>query len=102
MAVNGKRNYTPDGKKRVVKFKARFSWKNLLLYGFLIIFSLFVFSALSSPYEDRKSVPLSEIITDVKKGEVTKIEITGDKLQVNLKNGTLLQTVKESGTDVYT
>ncbi len=102
MANNGKRTHTPDGKKKVIKFKARFSWKNLLLYGFLIIFSLFVFSALSSPYEDRKNVSLSEILNDVKKGQVTKIEVSGDKLSVNLKNGKLLQTVKESGTDVYT
>ena len=101
MAVNGKRNHVPEGRKRVVKFKARFSWKNLVLYGFLIIFSLVVFSALSSPYEDRKTVALSEILTDVKKGDVVKIVVTGDKLQANLKNGTLLQASKESGADVY-
>lgn len=102
MAVNGKRTNGSDGKKRVVKFKARFSWKNLLLYGFLIIFSLFVFSALTSPYEDRKNVSLSEILNDVKKGEVSKIEVSGDKLSVNLKNGSLVQSVKEPSTDVYT
>jgi cell division protease FtsH len=101
MAVNGKKNHTPEGRRKVVKFKAKFSWKNLLLYGFLIIFSLIVFSALSSPYEDRKIVPLSEIISDVKKGEASKIVISGDKLLVNLKNGVLIQAVKEPGADIY-
>jgi cell division protease FtsH len=101
MAVNGKRVYSSEGRKKSVKFKAKFSWKNLLLYGFLVIFSLFVFSALSSPYEDRKTIPLSEVITDVKKGEVSKIVISGDKLLVNLKNGALIQAVKEPGADIY-
>ena len=84
--VKPKENRGAEGRKRVVKFKARFSWKNLLLYGFLIIFSLFVFSALNgSSYEDRKPAALSEILADVKKGEVTKIIVTSDKLQANLK-----------------
>ncbi len=101
MGANGKRNHVLEGRKKSVKIKAKFSWKNIFLYGFLIIFSLFVFSALSSPYEDRKTIPLSELISDIKKGQVSKIVISGDKLLVNLKNGTLLQAVKESGADVY-
>lgn len=103
MSVNGKRNHGAEGRKRAVKlkFKARFSWKNLLLYGFLIIFSLFVFSALSSPYEDRKTVPLSEVVSSVKKGEVSKIVINGDRLLVDLKNGTKIAAVKEPGSEVY-
>lgn len=102
MAVNGKRGHAIEGRKKSVKFKAKFSWKNLLLYGFLIIFSLFVFSALSgTSYEDRKTVPLSEVITDVKKGEVLKIVINGDKLLVDLKNGAKIAAVKEPGADIY-
>ncbi|MBU4016412.1 ATP-dependent metallopeptidase FtsH/Yme1/Tma family protein, partial [Patescibacteria group bacterium] len=96
MGANGKRNHVLEGRKKSVKIKAKFSWKNIFLYGFLIIFSLFIFSALSSPYEDRKTIPLSELISDIKKGQVSKIVISGDKLLVNLKNGTLLQAVKES------
>ncbi len=102
MATNGRKNYASDGgKKRVIKFKAKFSWKNLLLYGFLIVFSLFVFSALSSPYEDRKQVSLSQIITNVKKGQVKKIVVNGDKFMVDFKNGTMQQAIKESQESVY-
>jgi cell division protease FtsH len=90
-----------NGKKKIVKFRARFSWKNLLLYGFLIIFSLFVFSALSSPYSDSKTVAISEIISDVKKGQVTDITVNGDKLLVQLKDGSQVQANKEPGSDVY-
>jgi cell division protease FtsH len=102
MATNGRRNHAPEGgRKKSIKFKTKFSWKNLLLYGFLVIFSLFVFSALSSPYEDRKTEPLSKIISEVKKNNVTKITITGDKLLVDLKNGKKIDAVKEPGADVY-
>lgn len=101
MAVNGRRGNATEGKRKTIKFKAKFSWKNLFLYGFLIIFSLFVFSALSSPYEDRKVVPLSDVIASVKKGQVAKIVISGDKLLIDLKNGGKLTAVKETGADVY-
>jgi cell division protease FtsH len=100
MASTGK-NAT-NGKRRMVKFKGRFSWKNFLLYGFLIIFSLFVFSALSSPYTSSQTVPLSQVISDVKKGQVKEITISGDKITVLEKNGETLQTTKETGTDIYT
>lgn len=101
MASNGKKNLA-NGRKKIGKFKNKFSWKNIFLYGFLIVFSLFVFSALSAPYEgDRKSVALSQIIAEVKKNEVKSIAVTGDKLAVEKKDGTKLQTVKEPGADVY-
>jgi cell division protease FtsH len=98
MAATGKSN----GKKKIVKFRARFSWKNLLLYGFLIIFSLFVFSALSSPYQDSKTVALSEVISEVKKGDVKEITVNGDKLLIKKKDGSMVQSTKEPGSDVYT
>lgn len=98
--MNAKK-HTPDGKKKTIKLKTKFSWKNVFLYGFLVIFSLFVFSALSAPYEDKKVVPLSQVITEVKKGEVSQIVVSGDKLNVTQKNGTVLQAMKEPGSDVY-
>ncbi len=101
MAGNG-RKQVGDAKKKVVKFKTKFSWKNLLLYFFLVVFALFFFSAFTSPYEDRKSVPLSEVIAAVKKGEVKEIVVTSNKLVVEQKNGEKIQTAKEQGSDVYT
>lgn len=101
MASNGKKNLT-NGRKKIGKLKGKFSWKNLFLYGFLVVFSLFVFSALSAPYEgDRKSVPLSQVVNEVKNNQVKTISVTGDKLSVEKKDGTKLQTVKEPGADVY-
>lgn len=101
MAGNGKRQ-NGDSKKRVVKFKQKFSWKNLLLYFFLIVFALFFYSAFTSPYENIQTVPLSTIIGDVKSGHVTQIDVTASKLVVTEKDGTKIQADKEQTTDVYT
>src|SRR6185437_12266386 len=101
MANTTKKLHT-DSKKRVVKFKQKFSWKNLLLYFFLIIFALFFFSAFTSPYENIQSVPISTVISDVKKGNVSQIEVTSNKVILTEKNGNKIQADKEQTTDIYT
>lgn len=101
MAGIGKK-HNLDAKKRVVKFKTKFSWKNLLLYFFLIVFALFFFSAFTSPYDDNKTVPLSTVINEVKKGNVSEISVASTKLTVTEKNGTKLQADKEQTVNIYT
>ena len=99
MATNGKRT---DNKKKIVKFGAKFSWKNLLLYVFVAIFAIFFFSAFAAPYEEKKKAALSDVISEVKKGKVSQIAVTTDKLTVTEKDGTVIQASKEPGSDVYT
>jgi len=101
MATNGKKLHA-DSKKRVVKFKQKFSWKNLLLYFFLIVFALFFFSAFTSPYQDNTTVPISTVISEVKSGQVSEIDVTSSKVVVTEKNGTKVQADKEDTTDLYT
>jgi cell division protease FtsH len=100
MATGRKRSI--NGKKRSMKLKPKFSWKNFFLYSFLVFFSLFIFSAFSATNETKKTVPLSEVIQQVKRGEVSEITVTGDKLIVTEKNGNVIQAVKEPGSNVYT
>lgn len=100
MATNGKKLHT-DPKKRVVKFKQKFSWKNVLLYVILVVLALFFFSAFTSPYENVQTVPLSTVINDVKNGQVNQIDVTASKLVVTEKNGNKVQADKEQTSDVY-
>ncbi len=93
--INGKNN-----RKKTVKLRFRFSWKNIILYSFLILFSFFFFLGLSQPFEEKKTVPLSQVVNDVKAGKVTQIEIADNKLTVYEKGGTL-QSFKEPGSNVY-
>ena len=89
-------------RKKVVKLKNRFSWKNLFLYFILVIFALFFFSAFSSPLENSQNVPLSQIIDSVKKGEVKELVVSNNKIVVTKQNGDKLQASKEPSANVYT
>jgi len=101
MAGNGKKN-TTEPRKKVVKFKTKFSWKNLLLYFFLIVFALFFFSAFTSPPENSKTVSISDIIAAVKKGDVKEISVGANKVVVTQKNGDKMQASKEPNANVFT
>lgn len=101
MAENGKKT-SGNGKRKVVKFKTKFSWKNLLLYFFLIVFALFFFSAFTSPYEERTKVSLSEVIAAVEKGEVKEIVVNNNNLVATKANGDKIEAAKEPNSNVYT
>jgi cell division protease FtsH len=100
MASGNKKNSLTNRGKKIIKLKGKPTWKNILLYGFLIVFSLFVFTALSSPYEDHRSVPLSQVIQDVRDGKVQEITVVRDKLTVKEKDRTV-ESYKEPGSNVY-
>ena len=89
-------------KRKIVKVKVNLSWKNILLYGILLLFTIFLFSGFSSSFEPRKSVPLSQIISDVKAGKVQKLDVSDTKITVTEKSGQTIETTKESGANVYT
>src|SRR5579859_1588988 len=102
MAINGKK-HIPNGKKRIIKFRGKLSWKNAFLYGFLILFSLFILSALTGGSSgDNKTVPVSQLINDTKKGQVISITVNSDKFIATERNGATIQAVREPGTDIYT
>lgn len=87
-------------RKKIVKFKLNFSWKNLFLYGFLSLFILFIIVGATAPLEPHEKIPLSQLITEVKKGNVKQIIVQEDKLVVETKKGTV-EAIKEPGSNVY-
>jgi len=97
MASNGKSNK----KNRIVKLKLKLSWKNVLLYGFLFFFLVFLFLGFNQTAQDQRQVPLSQIIQDVKAGKVSQISVSDTKVTVTEKDQTL-ETTKEPGTNIYT
>lgn len=56
---------------------------------------------MTSPYKDRKIIPISELILNVKKGEIKQIDINEDKLTIYKKNKEIVQSYKEFGSSVY-
>lgn len=103
MAGNGttNHNHKKNGKKRVVKVKVNFSWKNLFLYGFLLLFLMFLFASFSQPGQNQKTVPLSTIIQDVKSGKVKELTVSDTQITATEKNSQIEQATKESGTSIY-
>jgi len=100
MASNGRKRLS-NKKNKIVKFKVKASWKNILLYGFLAILGLLILGAFNVPDKDSKTVAVSEIISNVKKGNVAQITVEGDKLTATEKNGSKVEAFKEPSADVY-
>jgi cell division protease FtsH len=98
--ANGKR-----GKQlKRIKVKMKFSWKNIIIYAFELLFIAFIFMGLNQSAglssESTKTVSLSRVISDVKAGKVTSIEVLPTKLTVHEKSGDL-ESFKESSANVY-
>jgi cell division protease FtsH len=100
MAGLPKRNTAPKNKNGRLKFKFKPSWKNLLLYGFLLFLTLIAFSALNSPYDEGSRVSISDVISDVKAGKVKQIVVNGDNLVVT-EEGRTVVAKKEPSSNVY-
>lgn len=96
MASKTKTNH----KHKIFKLKLDLSWKTLFLYGFLLLFGLFLFGGFVQSVEERKTVPLSQVIKDVQSGQVKQIVILDNRLLVTTDKGTV-QTFKEPGSNVY-
>lgn len=100
MAGNGSAKQNKNIKRKPLKLKFNFSWKNLLLYGFLALFAFMVVVSLNTPLKKGKNVPLSQVITEVKKGNVKEITVQDNKLVVDTTSG-VVETAKEPGSNVY-
>ena len=87
-----------------VKVKMKFSWKNIIIYAALILFTGFIFFGVSSPNgtssQEVKTVPLSQLINDVKQGKVSTMDIYPNKIQATEKSGQV-QSFKETSASVY-
>ncbi len=83
----------------------RFSWKNIIIYVFLLLFTAFLFFGVSQPsgngfQQSVKTVPLSQLINEVKQGKVSEINVYPNKIDATEKTGTI-ESYKETSADVY-
>jgi cell division protease FtsH len=103
--VNGKKSTVQNKnhrKQKIVKVKIKTSWKNIIIYAFLFFFALFIFTGLNSSGQsgDTQTIPLSQVVSDVKAGKVDKIEVSENKLVLTEGKNTF-QSSKEAGANVY-
>lgn len=89
--------------KKNTKFKLRFGWKDILLYGFLFLFLIFLtvglggVGNLTAPRE----IPISQVVSDIKGNKVESIEVQETKVETTYKNGETATANKESGASIY-
>ncbi len=94
-------NIKKQGKKR----HFRIGWKDLILYGFLFLFLLFLtigigdFSYTNS--SDIKDVSLSQMISDIKADKVKEIIVSDNKIDILYKDNVKAVTKKEPGSSFY-
>lgn len=89
--------------KKNRKFRLGIGWKDLILYGFLFAFLLFVtlgFSDLTGT-SDVQSVPLSQVISEVRNDEVEEIIVSDNALEIKYTDGTQATSNKEAGASLY-
>jgi cell division protease FtsH len=90
--------------KKFKNVKMKWSWKNILIYAFLIAFTAFLFFGITQPTgtgtSETKTLPLSDLITQVKQGKIKSLEVYPNKLVAN-QNGTSLESFKETNANVY-
>ncbi|KKR33282.1 MAG: ATP-dependent zinc metalloprotease FtsH [Candidatus Gottesmanbacteria bacterium GW2011_GWC2_39_8] len=92
-----------DGKKikKIFEFKLNFTPKNVFLWLmilFLVGSLLFSLRDVNNLYPNK---PLSSILSDVKKGNVSKIEVSDSKLLVTYKDGKIITSHKEPQDGIY-
>jgi cell division protease FtsH len=68
----------------------------------LIIVAIAAIILLSRQGQDTIEEPLTEVAAQIRAGNVESIQVEGDKLLVELKNGTKITSLKGTETDVYT
>lgn len=81
----------------------RIGWKDIILYGFLFLFLMFLTIGLGDfTYgTPEKTISLSQAVNDVKGGKVSEIVVSDGKMDINYKDGKKATTKKEPGTSLY-
>jgi cell division protease FtsH len=68
----------------------------------LIIVAIAAIILLSRQAQDTVEKPLTEVAAQIRAGNVDKIQVEGDKLLVELNDGTKITSLKGTETDIYT
>src|SRR3990167_4696905 len=84
------------------KIGKKSSWRGFVIYAILGVL-LFAFLTLTTNPAERfaQEKPLSEVISDIKADRVEKIEVDGDKLNVDLKDTGQYVARKEEGQSFF-
>ena len=91
---------TPKGKQKQMMFKLEFNIRNIFIALFLLLFLFSIYISYRDYTSTANEKPISEIITDIKQNKVQSLEISGEKVLVNYKNGSTATAIKEQSDSI--
>lgn len=94
---NGKKD-----QKKTSEIKFDLNIKNLFVTLFLLFFLFSIYVAYQDTSKMYDEKPLTKVLQDIKKGNVEKMEVEGNKVTVSYKNGTTVKTTKEQAESFIT
>ncbi|MCL4366664.1 ATP-dependent zinc metalloprotease FtsH [Patescibacteria group bacterium] len=75
--------------------------KGLLVYFLIGLAALIFFINITGTGKNSNQIPISQVITDVKDNQVSKLTLENDKITVDYKNGQTATSVKETSDSIY-
>lgn len=89
--------------KRIKKIGFKFGWRDLILYGFLFFFLLFVligigdYSSSPAPTE----IPISKLVQDIKSKKIDQLNVSDAKIDIKYKDGKSAVSKKEPNVSLF-
>lgn len=89
--------------KKGKKNKFRLGWKDLFLYGFLLLFLIFLTVGISdfSQVSQEPQASLSQIVSDIKQNKVKEVVVSDTKLEVTYNDGKKVISRQEANSSFY-
>ena len=89
--------------RKIKKIGFKLGWKDLILYGFLFFFLLFILIGLGDFTSNKKSneIPISRLVQDIKGKKVEEINVADAKIDIKYKDGKTAISKKEPGVSLF-
>lgn len=89
--------------RKIKKIGFKLSWRDLILYGFLFFFLLFVLVGIGDfqSSQTTNTIPISKLVADIKSKKVDEVTVSEAKIDVKYRDGKAAVAKKETGVSLF-
>ena len=87
--------------KKKMEFRLNFSMKNIFIFLFVLFIATSFLASIRQNLNPTEDKPLSQVLSDIKDGEVARIEVEETRLDVTYNDGTEFVVQKEPQDSIY-